>query len=343
MNRSTLVESQQGCQGRASASAVAGAVLLAVLGLSPQCAGATMPMVSPPGAPPAGDAAEQLAEIMVEARAPRYVAPTRRDQIGRIWAPVFINGRGPFRLVLDTGATSSGVTAMVALALGIPMDQSPHVMLRGVTGSADVPSIHVDTLSVGDLAVDSVVLPIVPDALGGAEGFLGSEGLLDKRIMIDFKHDKIAITYSRGERAANDFVSVPFRSNRGQLIIIDAMVGHVHAKAVIDTGGQTTIGNLALRNALARENMGFHGKADQIQGATLAIENGEIIPAPAIKIGAVEIRDPGVTFADVFIFKHWKFTSEPAIMIGMDALGTLDSLIIDYRRRELQMRTATRG
>ena len=47
----------------------------------------------------------------------------RRDQIGRIWAPVFINGRGPFRLVLDTGATSSGVTAMVALALGIPTDR----------------------------------------------------------------------------------------------------------------------------------------------------------------------------------------------------------------------------
>ena len=27
-------------------------------------------------------------------------------------------------------------------------------------------------------------------------------------------------------------------------------------------------------------------------------------------------------------------------MIGMDALGTLDTLVIDYRRKELQMRTA---
>ena len=88
--------------------------------------------------------------MMVEAPEPRYVAPTRRDQIGRIWAPVFINGRGPFRLVLDTGASTSGVTAMVALALGIPTDQSPQVMLRGVTGSAAVPTIRVDTLSVGD-------------------------------------------------------------------------------------------------------------------------------------------------------------------------------------------------
>ena len=204
------------------------------------------------------DAAEQLAEIMVEAREPRYVAPTRRDQIGRIWAPVFINGRGPFRLVLDTGASNSGVTAMVALALGIPTDQSPHVMLRGVTGSAEVPTIRVDTLSVGDLAVDSPILPIVPDALGGAQGISGSEGLVNKRIFIDFSHDKITITYSRGERSGHDFISVPFRSNRGQLIVVDAMVGSVRTKAIIDTGGQTTIGNLALRQALAQHNIGFH-------------------------------------------------------------------------------------
>src|SRR5579871_4996840 len=115
-------------------------------------------------------AADELAEIMVETREPRFVAPTLRDQIGRIWAPVLINGRGPFRLVLDTGASSSGVTAMVAMALGIPTNQSPQVQLRGVTGTAAVPTIKVKSLTVGDLAVDSPLLPIIPDALGGAEG-----------------------------------------------------------------------------------------------------------------------------------------------------------------------------
>jgi hypothetical protein len=313
------------------------------LSLCPLFAAGTAPTVSPPSAAPptpVADAADQLAEIMVEAREPRYVSPTRRDQIGRIWAPVFINGRGPFRMVLDTGASHSGVTAMVAIALGIPTDQAPPVMLRGVTGSATVPSIHVDTLSVGDLAVDSPMLPIVPDALGGAEGILGSEGLANKRIFIDFHHDQIVITFSRGERSGRGFISVPFRSIRGQLIVVDAVVGQVHTKAIIDTGGQTTIGNLALRDALAQRNLRFHGKPDQIQGATLAIENGEIIDTPAIQLGDIAIRDSGVTFADVYIFKQWKLTSEPAIMIGMDALGMLDTLIIDYRRHELQLRMA---
>ncbi len=289
-------------------------------------------------------AIENLADVMVEAPEPRYVAPTLRDQIGRIWAPVRINGRGPFRLVLDTGASSSGVTAMVALALGLSTSDSPPVLLRGVTGQATVPTIRVDTLSVGDLAVDSPLLPIVPDALGGAEGVLGSEGLKNKRIFIDFHHDKIVIAYSRDERSPHGFDTVPFRLVGGQLIVVDALVGSVHTLAVVDTGGQSTIGNLALRAALNKRNFSYHGKPDRIIGATLAEQPGELIAAPAITLGPIMIRDSGVTFADLYIFKHWKMLNEPALMIGMDALGTLDTLIIDYRRKELQVRTAaTRG
>jgi hypothetical protein len=326
------------------AAGLAGTLLL----LDPQTAPGTVQALPPPAtlqpAPVTAEAIDNLADVMVEAPEPRFVAPTMRDQIGRIWAPVRINGRGPFRLVLDTGASSSGVTAMVALALGLSTADSPAVMLRGVTGEAKVPTIRVDTLSVGDVAVDSPVLPIVPDALGGAEGVLGSEGLKNKRIFIDFRHDKIVITYSRDEHTPHGFYTVPFRLVHGQLIVVDAMVGSVHTHAVVDTGGQSTIGNLALRDALNERNMSYHGKPDRIIGATLDEQRGELIAAPAIAMGQILVRDSGVTFADIYIFKYWKMLNEPALMIGMDALGTLDTLIIDYRRKELQIRpAATRG
>ena len=317
----------------------AAALAAALLGAGTVADAFNSPELKTPDAAAVPDAADALSEILVEAREPRYVAPTRRDQIGRIWAPVFINGRGPFRLVLDTGASHSAITAMVALALGIPTDRSPPVTLRGVTGSATVPTIHVDTLSVGDVAVDSPVLPIVPDAMGGAEGILGSEGLANKRIFIDFKHDRITIAYSRGERAGFGFVRIPFHSLRGQLIVVDAKVGQVRVKAIIDTGGQTTVANLALRDALGRR--AGRGKPDQIIGATMVAEDGEIIATPAIELGTIKMLDPGVTFADLYIFKQWKLTGEPAILIGMDALGVLDALVIDYRQHELHMRTQT--
>jgi len=319
-------------------------LLLAAMLLCPLGAGGTVPDVSSEP-PPASSAAaiDELTEIMVEAAEPRYVSPTRRDQIGRIWAPVMINGHGPFRLVLDTGATHSAVTALVALALGIPTDESPPVVMRGVTGFATVPTIRVNTLTVGDLAVDSPTLPIVPDALGGAQGILGAEGLSGKRIFIDFRHDKIVITYSRNERSPRDFVDVPFRSIRNTLVVVNAVIGNVRAKAIIDTGGQTTIANLALRDALARNNAVYQGTPDQIEGATKQIQDGIIIPMPAIEIGSIQIRNAGVTFADMYIFKQWNLAKEPAILIGMDALGLLDTLVIDYRRHELQMRMTRAG
>jgi hypothetical protein len=312
------------------------------LALIPHWSVATAPEISPP-ATHAMDPIDELTEIMVEAREPRYVAPTRRDEIGRIWAPVMINGQGPFRLVLDTGASHSAITALVALALGIPTDRSPPVILRGVTGSATVPTIRVDTLSVGDLAVDQTILPIVPDALGGAEGILGSEGLTGKRIFIDFRHDKIAITYSKNERAAAGFVNVPFHSLRGSLVVVDAYIGSVRVKAIIDTGGQVTIANIALKDALSRVNDFQRGKIDSIEGATKQIEQGELRETPAIQLGGIQIHDSGVTFGDLYIFKQWKLLHEPAILIGMDSLGLLDTMIIDYRRHELQLRMMNAG
>src|SRR6267143_2414112 len=76
---------------------------------------------------PAGEpeaTAPALPQVIVEAPGPRYVAPTRWDRIGRIWAPVLINDRGPFRLVLDTGASRSAINASVAAALGIDLSNA---------------------------------------------------------------------------------------------------------------------------------------------------------------------------------------------------------------------------
>ena len=75
-----------------------------------------------PSVPPGLRTENPLSDIVVEAPEPRFVAPTRRDRIGRIWAPVLINGKGPFSLVLDTGANRSAVNANVAQILGLVPD-----------------------------------------------------------------------------------------------------------------------------------------------------------------------------------------------------------------------------
>jgi predicted aspartyl protease len=242
-------------------------------------------------------------------------------------------------MVLDTGANRSGVTADVAEALGLPPDESHPVLLRGVTGSAPVPTIQVDSFTVGDLMLTPVTLPIVGDALGGAQGVLGTEGLRDKRIYIDFRNDMIRIARSKNESAPISFTTIQLEHPETGLLMFHTMVGGIRVLAIIDTGGQATIGNEAMRTALKRRSaVGVH---EEIEGVTTDVQDAEGFRSPAILLGDLEIRGESISYGDMHIFEHWNLTQEPALLIGMDTLGLLDTVIIDYHRHEVQMRVHT--
>jgi predicted aspartyl protease len=286
---------------------------------------------------------DELSEVVIVAPEPRYVAPTTRDRIGRVWVPVLINETGPFRLVLDSGATRSAVTVEVAAALDLRLDQTPPVRLRGVTGSAVVQTIPVQSLTVGDLLVGRSNLPIVPDAFGGADGLLGTEGLSDKRIYIDFRNDFINVSRSQNRRAEEGFIAVPFLKDDLKLLVVRARVGNMNVHAIIDTGAQASIGNAALKLALESRIARVIRSNDEITGATGEMQRGIGAEISPILIGDVQIRGAHITFGDMKIFEHWKLGSEPAIVIGMDVIGLFDTLIIDYKRQELQIRPRRSG
>ena len=275
--------------------------------------------------------------MIIEAPEPVYVAPTLRDRIGRIWAPVTINGKGPFRLVLDTGASHSAITAHVADRLGIASAKPLSVMVHGVTGSAVLPAMHVGSLEVGELLIESATLPVVADAFGGAEGVLGREGLLDKRIFADFGADRLVISRSHGDHAKAGYNTVPLKITRAGLLATDVWIGSVKVRAIIDTGGQESVGNLALRDALMRRSPADSTEEDII-GVTLDLQHGTNVRVPPLTLGTLKLHNLRVTFGDMALFEHWKFQTEPTLLIGMDVLGLFDKLIIDYKMHEMQIR-----
>ncbi len=303
---------------------------------SPAAAAALPAPTSSPPAPAGGTAEPPLSEIVVQAPEPRFVAKTTRDRIGRIWAPVLIDGKGPFRLVLDTGANHSAVIPSTAAALGSP-GAATATVVTGFTGSAVVPTISVDRMEVGDLLLGPTTLPVVADVFGGAQGVLGNEGLAGKRILADFSHDRLEISTSHGEPAHVGFSVVRLKVVEGGLLLADVKVGGIHCKAIIDTGAQGTVGNLPLKDALMRHPP-RDAKRAQIEGVTLDVQTGENVPAPEIEMGGLTISGVHIIFGDMYLFQHWHMTDKPVLLLGMDLLGSFDVLIVDYRMRELQIR-----
>ena len=303
--------------------------IAAALGLAIALPAATQELLTPPA---------PLEEVVVQAREPRYVAPTRRDRIGRVWVPTLINGKGPFRLVLDSGATRTAILPQVAARLGLRTDRSPPVILRGVTGSATVPTVKADSLEVGDLYIAPTTLPLINDAFGGAEGLLGTEGLSDKRIYIDFRKDFINIARSKGQAAEAGFITLPMQRRPDKLIAVNASVNGVPVLAIIDTGAQATVGNAALRTALERRLRTADGTRDEIVGATGDSQIGEGQLVRRIVLGGVQVERAHLTFGDMSIFSHWNLKDEPILLVGMDIIGLLETLVIDYKRRELMVR-----
>ena len=339
VDRSTHLEND-GSSVRPDHSIVPCLAAIAWLALLPVIASAQTPptpvATTPP--PPPALLAPRVEEVVVSAPEPRYVAPTTRDHIGRIWAPVMINGKGPYRLVLDTGATRSAVMQRVVDTAQLPLEPKP-MRLRGVTGTRTVSAAHAETLTVGDLLIKDVTLPIVPDAFGGADGVLGGEGLKDKRIVIEFRKDRISIARSHGKPPQPGFSVVPFKyaTNRGMRISV--MVGPIRTTALIDTGSQATVGNLALRQALSRRQNPRDVFDSSVIGVTEDIQHAARVRVPSISAGKLLVQNAEIMFSDLHIFEYWQLTEQPALLIGMDVLGVVDALVIDYRRSELHFRT----
>ena len=147
---------------------------------------------------------------------------------------MLINGKGPFRLVLDTGANRSAITERTAQILGASATEEGATRVTGFTGSAIVPTVHVNEMDVGDVLIAPADLPVLADVFGGAQGVLGIEGMAGKRIYADFTHDQLAIdgapTVSR-----RDAISPPCRCDSCMACWSPTvMVGTVRAKAIID-------------------------------------------------------------------------------------------------------------
>jgi predicted aspartyl protease len=274
-----------------------------------------------------------------------FASPTTRDHIGRVVVPVRINGQGPFRFIVDTGASHSTISPQLAHHLGLIPADGANVVVNGITGAAQTFFVTVDSLQAGDLTIGGTSLPVVwAQVMAGADGILGAAGLSEKSLLIDFQRNRVEIarridSFLRAQSVRIHAMPVTY----GGLIAVDARVGRTRVTAIVDTGAERTLGNLALRHALKMPQSRGVVTLTSVYGATEEVETGEIDAAPPITIDSLHITDVAVVYGDFHIFKVWGLQDTPALIIGMDVLGTVASLSIDFKNKDVYVASVREG
>ena len=270
-----------------------------------------------------------------------FATPTTHDHIGRVVVPVMVNGRGPFHFIVDTGASRSTISPHLVRALGLTPTLGATVTVNGITGAAQADYVVVDSLQAGDLLIDATALPVVwAPVMAGADGILGAAGLTGKSLLIDFQRNRVEIAHHIDSFLRGQSVRIHALSLTHGLVAVDARVGRTRVTAIIDTGAERTLGNLALRDALKMPQSRGVVTITSVYGATREVELGEIARAPPITIESLHITDVAVVYGDFHIFNVWGLKESPALIIGMDVLGTVASLSIDFKNKDVYVASA---
>jgi hypothetical protein len=250
----------------------------------------------------------------------------------RLSIDVRIDGRGPYRFLVDSGADTSAVGLRIAHDLQLPL--GTPAILDGMTARNIVDRVKVDALTVGPTTIRDLELPALREGDVGGDGLIGIDALAEQRLMMDFEKHSVSIEDARiPEKFDPRAIVIVGRRQRGQLILTHVKAAGLPLDAVIDTGSEITIGNLALRDALLRGNRDKFVTIQAI-GVTGVTVNLQLAKIGELDLGPVILRDVPMAFADVPPFKMFGLTDQPALLLGTDILENFRRVSLDFRARK---------
>ena len=253
----------------------------------------------------------------------------------RLSLDVKINGDGPFRFVVDSGADRSVIGQNLARRLALP--PSEPVDLITVVETLSVPTVHVSSLGMGSSEIERLRMPVLSEQHIGAQGLLGIDALADQRLMMDFERKKVVIEDARHRLPSlPGEIVVTARRLKGQLIITQVIVQGRKVMAVIDSGSMVTVGNLALQSVLLGKRRSVPTTFGTIIGVTGATLTVPFINMPEVQIGSMRLTNVPIAFADLPPFEKFGLATEPALLLGTDALQAFSRVSLDFRRRRIR-------
>lgn len=241
----------------------------------------------------------------------------------RPFIKVMVNGKGPFRFVIDTGASMSVLSDKAAQALGIkPVAKGGNA--RAIGGSGTFPILYgvLDSIQLGEARIDTVPIYIrtvhsTEDTPEGerSDGYIGLSVLSNYAVTLDYKTqqmtvDRTPLREDQLTKPATDSaeakpaepaaapkpenlgalaglgIEVPIRSTSGGLASAEAHLPTMDRPLnfIVDTGATISVISKAAVKRYDLEGMKLKGESFRVIGAAGIEEGAEALGLSALTV-----------------------------------------------------------
>lgn len=266
------------------------------------------------------------------------------DEANHLTIDVALNGKGPFRFVVDTGADRSVIATDVATSLGLLKGR--QVLVQGIVRTIPATTARVRQISFGPVTRHDLEVPVLPRQLLQADGYLGLDTIDGYRVTLDFKNHALEVREPRSRFVDTilppNEARIPAFGRDGHLRAVNCNVDGVRSTAFIDTGAEVTAGNPPLFDALLKHSPNYAKFGTMpLTGITGGVSEGRVTGISQIKIGDITFSNGLMAIAPLQVFDIWGLADEPALLIGMDYLRQFSRVSIDYGIKEIRLDLAS--
>lgn len=218
---------------------------------------------------------------------------------GKPYAMVTINGKGPFRFIIDTGTGGDAiVTTQLASLLDLPAAGEARLNDPTGKGGQVAPLRRIDQLQVAgvDFYTIKAVEHALPSGDGDCQGMLGFTLFRDFLLTLDYVNGRLTLADAELEPDGEKAV-LPFRMPDGVPVVRLIIAGR-EVDAQIDSGGT----GLSLPEHLATKLKFETGPAIFAKGQSLStrfvVKAGKL--ATDVRLGEFTLADPWVEINPAF-------------------------------------------